>query len=482
SSQSKQVLNTYVLAASFTNMTIRDLSEPVTITLQHLIPKEHDDGVQCVFWDFKQNDGLGGWNPSGCEMTDTSRNSTTCQCNHLTHFGVLLDISRTALDPLNDYVLTIITYIGCGISSIFLGVSLLTYLVFEKLRRDNPSKILINLCTALLMLNLVFLLNSWLASFNNYGLCISVAIFLHYFLLASFTWMGLEAMHMYFALVKVFNIYIPNYILKLCIAGWGIPAVVVAIVVSVNMDFYGSEFSAKNPFDISSDSFCWIKNDIAFYISVVVYVCLIFFANIAVFFVVLVQIHNMKAKKHKALTTGFLQDLKSIISLSFLLGLTWGLAFFAWGSVKVPFMYLFSVFNTLQGFFIFVFHCFMKENVQKQWRIHLCCGSFRLNEYTDWSRSGTNARSNLKSIDQKSSVHSIKSTKSNSTNSTSNSSASGQNIFPKTSLENDYAYDNVCSASSTFMPTIPDSREWSHMDVETYCKQLSTSTVRSDFH
>lgn len=33
--------------------------------------------------------------------------------------------------------------------------------------------------------------------------------------------MGLEAVHMYFALVKVFNIYIPNYILKFCLVGWG---------------------------------------------------------------------------------------------------------------------------------------------------------------------------------------------------------------------------------------------------------------------
>lgn len=35
---------------------------------------------------------------------------------------------------------------------------------------------------------------------------------------------------------------------------------------------------------------------------------------------------------------------------------------------------LFSV----PGFFVFLFHCLMKENVRKQWRIHLCCGRFRL--------------------------------------------------------------------------------------------------------
>lgn len=91
----------------------------------------------------------------------------------------------------------------------------------RKLRRDYPSQILINLSLALLGLNLLFLLNSWLSSWGFHGLCVAAASLLHYFLLASFTWMGLEAIHMYFALVKVFNVYVPSYILKFCVLGWG---------------------------------------------------------------------------------------------------------------------------------------------------------------------------------------------------------------------------------------------------------------------
>lgn len=91
----------------------------------------------------------------------------------------------------------------------------------RKLRRDYPSKILMNLSTALLFLNLIFLLDGWIASFDIDGLCIAVAALLHFFLLAAFTWMGLEAVHMYIALVKVFNTYIRRYILKFCIIGWG---------------------------------------------------------------------------------------------------------------------------------------------------------------------------------------------------------------------------------------------------------------------
>lgn len=93
--------------------------------------------------------------------------------------------------------------------------------ITRKLRRDYPSKILMNLSTALLGLNLVFLLDGWIASFDIEGLCITIAALLHYFLLATFTWMALEAVHMYIALVKVFNTYIRRYILKFCVIGWG---------------------------------------------------------------------------------------------------------------------------------------------------------------------------------------------------------------------------------------------------------------------
>ncbi|NWH65137.1 AGRG4 protein, partial [Geococcyx californianus] len=99
------------------------------------------------------------------------------------------------------------------------------------------------------MLNMVFLTNSWLSSFNQPALCITVAVLLHYFLLAAFTWMCLESLHFYLTLVKVFNVYIPRYILKCCIAGWGIPAIVITIVLIINKDFYGDgSHSESNPF------------------------------------------------------------------------------------------------------------------------------------------------------------------------------------------------------------------------------------------
>ncbi|KAM6953160.1 adhesion G-protein coupled receptor G2 [Aplochiton taeniatus] len=349
-----------------------------------------NDRVRCVFWDFQKNNGQGGWDSRGCETKHISSYQTRCHCDHLTHFGVLLDTARAPISEADSQILTVISYLGCGISAIFLGISLLTYISFEKLRRDYPSKILINLTVALLGLNLLFLLDSWLSSFGSYGLCISTAATLHYFLLASFTWMGLEAVNMYFALVKVFNVYVPSYMLKFCALGWGIPLVIVGLVLAIDKDAYGNSLTIEAKGE-SQDSqpFCWLQNDVFFYVTVGAYVLLIVLLNISVFVVVLVQIRHMRANKPAGNKHGSLQDFRAVASLTFLLGLAWPIAFFAWGPARVPLLYIFTILNSLQGFFIFVFHCVTKENVRKQWRIHLCCGQFRLNDYSDWSRSVT---------------------------------------------------------------------------------------------
>ncbi|XP_068182518.1 adhesion G-protein coupled receptor G6 [Antennarius striatus] len=354
---SSWTLNSYIVSASINNSPISNLKERVVVTLRHQTPTD--------------------------------------------------DVSRAPISEADTHILTVISYLGCGISSIFLGITLLTYLSFEKLRKDNPSKILINLSAALLGLNMLFLLNSWLASFSNYSLCIITAASMHYFLLASFTWMGLEAVHMYHALVKVFNIYIPSYILKCCAAGWGIPLVIVSLVLAVDKDAYGSAvLEDAEVVSHLTDQFCWLQSDVFFYVTVVAFVLLILLCNMSVFIVVLIQIRQMRVNKPSANNRSSLQDLRAVASLTVLLGQTWAMAFFSFGPGRVVLMYLFTIFNTFQGFFVFLFHCLMKENVRKQWRIHLCCGRFRLGEYSEWSRTVTagsppnrNDRVNSESVD-----------------------------------------------------------------------------------
>ncbi|NXU11464.1 AGRG4 protein, partial [Pardalotus punctatus] len=149
------------------------------------------------------------------------------------------------------------------------------------------------------MPNMVFLTNSWLTSFDRPGLCITVAVLLRYFLLAAFTWMCLESVRFYLALVKVFNVFVSKYILKCCIEV-RTPAIVIILVFIINKDFCGNgSLSENNPYG----NLCCIQDNVVFYISVVAYCFLIFLMNTAVFVTVLLQIRSMKTRTQK--TSGF---------------------------------------------------------------------------------------------------------------------------------------------------------------------------------
>ncbi|KAK5887595.1 hypothetical protein CesoFtcFv8_016186 [Champsocephalus esox] len=415
----KRKLNSGILGASAANLTIKELQDDVVIQLKNTGPVPANCVAICVFWDFTFNNDSGGWNPRGCSVRKSTDNETVCGCNHLTSFAILLDLARQPLTSRTQAtILTFITYIGCGVSAIFLSITLLTYLAFGKLRKDIPSKILIQLCLALLLLNLVFLVDAWLALYPEaVGLCICTAWFLHYFLLVTFTWMGLEAVQMYLALVKVFNSYISHYMVKFSLVGWGVPMIVVIIVIAVDKDNYGLVSYGRFS-DGTSDGFCWLKNDIAFYVSVVAYFCLIFVFNFVMFVVVLVQLCRIKRQNpHNLQHRSILQDMRSVSGITILLGLTWGFAFFAWGPLNLPFMYLFAIFNSFQGFFIFIFYCAGKENVRKQWRTFLCCGRMKLAENSEWSRTATQKTTTKSSVNRVTSLHSSNSSQFNNSSS-----------------------------------------------------------------
>lgn len=95
---------------------------------------------------------------------------------------------------------------------------------------------------------------------------------------------------------------------------------------------------------------CWIKHSIVFYVTCVTYFGIMFLMNIAMFVVVMMQICGRNGKRsNRTMQEEILRNLRSVISLTFLLGMTWGFAFFAWGPLYLPFVYLFCIFNSLQG-------------------------------------------------------------------------------------------------------------------------------------
>ncbi|XP_063043005.1 adhesion G protein-coupled receptor L3-like [Engraulis encrasicolus] len=80
--------------------------------------------------------------------------------------------------------------------------------------------------------------------------------------------------------------------------------------------------------------------------------------------------------------SGCLDNIKSwvigAIALLCLLGLTWAFGLMYVNESTVIMAYLFTIFNSLQGMFIFIFHCVLQKKVRKEYgkclRTHCCSG------------------------------------------------------------------------------------------------------------
>ena len=100
----------------------------------------------------------------------------------------------------------------------FWQTSSINWFFCRSLRTKQQPKILINLCFSLLLLYLVFLFG---VEIDAEIPCIVVAVLLHYFILTSVAWMGVEAVNMYILSVKVVGAHISKFLWKASVLAWG---------------------------------------------------------------------------------------------------------------------------------------------------------------------------------------------------------------------------------------------------------------------
>lgn len=90
-----------------------------------------------------------------------------------------------------------------------------------RFKSEDAPKIHVALSVSLFLLNLTFFVNVGHGPELRDAACRARGGVFHYFLLCTFTWMGLEAFHLYLLVIKVFNTYFGHYFLKLSLVGWG---------------------------------------------------------------------------------------------------------------------------------------------------------------------------------------------------------------------------------------------------------------------
>ncbi|XP_059368142.1 adhesion G-protein coupled receptor G2 isoform X3 [Carassius carassius] len=345
--ENSPVLNDEVYAIEM-GAQIYNLSDNISLTF----PKNQAIGTPvCKSWD--GNGSKPNWTTEGCS-TLTEGEHITCKCEHLTFFAVLM-IPPEPISQNDLNALTYITYIGCGLSLFFLSIGLFMHFLMRKVKTTDSMHVLINLFVALFLLNVAFLSNEYVARAEDITACKVMAGFMHYCLLSSFTWFAVEAFHLCLQMAK-HSVTIKHYIIKISVVGWAPPALVVSIIYVLGK--YGEQ-TIKT--DTSNVTMCWIlDSDIHYYVNISYY-CFIFVFTFTTFIVVLRWLSLLKLsrlnkveKVQRSSTTT--SDITTILGLCCMLGLTWSFAFFGYGALRLPSYYIFTILNSFQGFFLFIYY------------------------------------------------------------------------------------------------------------------------------
>uniref|UniRef100_A0A8C0H8P0 Uncharacterized protein n=1 Tax=Chelonoidis abingdonii TaxID=106734 RepID=A0A8C0H8P0_CHEAB len=330
------------------------LSSPGVMILFCFQAKKEEEEALCVYWKVVAESG--SWSPDGCTAVHTNSTHTTCSCDHLSSFAVLMcPIAVTESSPL-----TIITYIGLTLSLLCLFLSILTFLLCRSIRNVSTS-LHLQLCIYLFLADLLFL--TQVTRIRSQVACAVIAGLLHYLLLACFSWMFLEGLHLF---LTVWNLTVVNYTSASWFKkrfmypfGYGFPALVVAISAAVNPGAYGTS------------THCWLSLERGFHWSFLGPVCAIILINIMFFALTLWILRNRLSSLNADVSTvrdHRLLTFKSIAQL-FILGCTWSLGLLQVGPAATVMAYLFTIVNSLQGAFIFLVHCLLNRQVMPGFRM-----------------------------------------------------------------------------------------------------------------
>ncbi|XP_075917801.1 adhesion G protein-coupled receptor L3-like [Petromyzon marinus] len=396
-------------------------------TLAHLSPS-------CSFWSYSSHTTRGNWSSHGCEPLPSNSSSAhaACSCGHLNNLAVLVARGHVEFPspapptstagygtwpkkfPMRAYgcprhphtppcvpcpriaracqyghrahelLLLVITWVGVLVSLVCLAVATFTFCFFRGLQSDRNT-VHKNLCLNLLLAQLLFLVGIDKTQYTV--ACPVLAALLHLLFLAAFAWMFLEGVQLYLMLVEVFEGRRSRrkyfYLL-----GYGLPLAVVGVCLAVDRTGYGTERA------------CWLRTDNHFIWSFLAPVATIILVNFVFLLMTLYKMvqHSapLKPESIKSCALGG-------VALLCLLGLTWVFGFLFIDKATLVMAYLFIIFNSFQGMFIFIFHCALQMKVCKEYRKCLghaeCCRTWGDHfSYDSWLSSSKRCSSNAQIV------------------------------------------------------------------------------------
>uniref|UniRef100_A0A8C0HD99 Adhesion G-protein coupled receptor D1 n=1 Tax=Chelonoidis abingdonii TaxID=106734 RepID=A0A8C0HD99_CHEAB len=332
----------------------------ITIRLTHkLTPQQYSQAknesnkvnLYCAFLDYSNGSAM--WSNEGCVRDGGDLNYSVCLCNHLTNFAILMQVVPLKLTTQHKMVLSSITYIGCSLSIFCLTITLVTFAILSSVSTMHNQRYHIhaNLSFAILVAQILLLISFQFSP----GMvpCKILAILLHFFFLSAFAWMLVEGFHLYSMVIKVFGSEESKHLYYYGI-GWGCPLVICIISAASALDCYG---------EIGN---CWLSLKNGAIWAFVAPALFVIVVNVGILIAVTRVISRISADNYKVHgeANAFKLTAKAVAVLLPILGSSWIFGVLAVNDHAMVFQYMFAIFNSLQGFFIFLFHCLLNSEVR----------------------------------------------------------------------------------------------------------------------
>ncbi|XP_033127004.1 latrophilin-like protein 1 [Anneissia japonica] len=300
---------------------------------------EENQEVVCTYWEFTNSTNGGVWSENGCWVASVLLNQTTCHCTHLTNFAILMRVDKSpkVLSIGNTIALDILTYLLTSLSIICLLLTIFTY-VWLKVWRTRRNIIHINLAASLALAQFLYI--CFIDGTSTRAGCTFIAILLQYLFTVSFAWMLLEGVH----LLMNSNINLQHRNPKgylYVIFGWGPPLVIVLIAFLSKPSSYGTAQS------------CWLDTSTDIIWAFVTVILLVIAGNIFILLAVIKTFVSLKVNASKSRKERMRNSIRAVLLMIPLMGLTWVFGLIASFGDTIFFTYMFVIFNSSQGIFIF---------------------------------------------------------------------------------------------------------------------------------
>ncbi|XP_055946322.1 G-protein coupled receptor Mth2-like [Argiope bruennichi] len=255
---------------------------------------------------------------------------------------------------------TYVTIIGLLISILSLLSHLIVFCEVSSVR-NLPGYCLASLSLSLLMAYTCFLIVALVNTGRN---CPALGICIYYFFLTSFFWMNAIAFDVWRSFrVVMRELRISSHrfpwrrFLLYSLYSWTIPAIL-TILVRV---FDSTELLSKDYRPSFGDEFCWFGQRRALMVFFAVPLIVVMILNAVFFLDVTYVISRATLKTSRTHEATLKKRFFMFMKLALIMGLTWIVGLVAGYADNEFVWYLFIIFNTLQGLFIFVvFSCSSK--------------------------------------------------------------------------------------------------------------------------